>query len=55
MSILALHAIALQAAREEQGHTELPMPPVAFGIVAMCIFIALLLITFAFRHAGTRH
>ena len=35
--------------------TELPVEPIWFGVIAMGIFIALLLVTFAFRSVHTRH
>ncbi|GAA2529308.1 hypothetical protein [Rarobacter incanus] len=34
---------------------ELPFPPIAFGIIAFSALIALLAVTFAFRHVGSRH
>ena len=37
------------------GGQELPMPPEAFGIIALCILLALLLVTFAFRNMAARH
>ena len=54
MSIQALVALALDTSEETAG-AQLPMPPVAFGIVCLRIFIALLLVTFAFRNIGQRH
>ena len=37
------------------GGQELAMPPLAFGIVALCILLGMLLITFGFRNIGQRH
>ncbi|SDQ05322.1 hypothetical protein [Quadrisphaera sp. DSM 44207] len=34
---------------------ELPLPSVAFGLIAFGILMALLAITFAFRSIGKRH
>lgn len=34
--------------------TELPIPPVAFGIISFTILLALLLFTWAFRSVWTR-
>lgn len=39
----------------EEVVNELPIPPAAFGILAMSTFVLLLLVTFAFRSVGTRH
>ncbi|NAZ87167.1 hypothetical protein [Kineococcus indalonis] len=36
-----------------EGH--LPMAPIAFAIVAGCILLAMLLVTWAFRSVGNRH
>ena len=58
MSIQALAQYALTATENAQiaEHArELPMPPLAFGIVTMCILMSLLLITFGFRNTGSRH
>lgn len=56
---LALAAAFTSAAVEEAEHAhvvnELPMSPVAFGVVAMVAWIVLLGITFCFRSVGTRH
>jgi hypothetical protein len=50
---LASQTITTLAA--ESGERHLPMPPVAFGILALVGFIVLLGITFAFRSSGTKH
>ncbi|WP_162836187.1 hypothetical protein [Demequina sediminicola] len=34
---------------------ELPIPPVAYGLLAFTGLMALLFVTFAFRSIGTRH
>ena len=44
---------ALRAA--EAATTQLPFPPVVFGIGAFVGLVALLLLTYAFRNAGSRH
>lgn len=49
-----MHAFALIAAADEAVRT-LPFPPVVFGIGAFGGLVALLLVTFAFRNAGSRH
>ncbi|PPK94162.1 hypothetical protein CLV92_10861 [Kineococcus xinjiangensis] len=36
------------------GHQE-ALPALAYGVIALCILMALLLITFAFRNMGARH
>ncbi|GAA4965380.1 hypothetical protein [Kineococcus glutinatus] len=51
---MLIQAFVAQVAEEAEG-TELPMSPLAFGIVAMCVLVALLLVTFAFRNTGSRH
>ncbi len=40
---------------ENPGHTELPMAPEAYGLIALAVFAVLLLITWAFRSTGSRH
>lgn len=47
--------VAAAAAEEGEHLKELPIPPVAFGLLAVVAFAALLLVTFAFRSVGTRH
>jgi len=47
-----VHAFLSEAA--EKTH-DLPFPPVVFGIGAFAGLVALLLITYAFRNAGSRH
>jgi hypothetical protein len=36
-------------------HSELPIPPLMFGIIAMSIFILLAFITFSYRDVANRH
>lgn len=48
-------AILATAATESEHVRELPMPPWAYGAVALAGLLGLLLVTFAFRSAGTRH
>lgn len=43
------------AATEGETLRELPIPPVAFGLVALAAFGALLVLTYAFRSVGNRH
>jgi hypothetical protein len=51
-----LHALVAEAAQEtEQVHGHLPFPPIAFGIIAVCVLAAMLIVTMAFRSVGTRH
>jgi hypothetical protein len=50
---LAVHAVLAAETTEKPRH--LPMPPVAFGILALVAFIVLLCITYAFRSSGTKH
>ncbi len=46
---------ALSRAAEEAAHQELPIPPLAYGLIAFGALMALLLVTYAFRSVGTRH
>lgn len=50
-------ATAIVATAEGAGHVvnELPMPPIAFGAIAMVIFVALGIATFSFRDVANRH
>ncbi|MDM7853939.1 hypothetical protein [Cellulomonas alba] len=47
-----MHAVLTEAAEHAR---ELPFDPVVFGVGAFVGLVAMLLITFAFRSAGTRH
>jgi uncharacterized membrane protein len=37
------------------GHNELPIPAIAFGVIALVGFIALGLITWSYRDVANRH
>lgn len=51
-----LHALVAQANQAtEEVHGELPMPPIAFMIVALCLLAMMLIVTLAFKSVGTRH
>ncbi|MBD8080683.1 hypothetical protein [Cellulosimicrobium arenosum] len=46
----------VQAAEEgSEIVNELPIPPLAFGLLAFGALVSLLLVTYAFRSIGTRH
>ena len=47
-------ALLVSAATEEPKR-HLPIPPWAFGLLAVAAFVVLLLVTFAFRSTGTKH
>ena len=47
MNLLASEAIVF--------HTELPIPALAFGAIALGIFIALGLVTWSYRDVANRH
>lgn len=53
MSLLATTFIAA----EEGGHavTELPISPLAVGIIVFTIFFVLAIVTFSFRDVANRH
>ncbi len=38
-----------------EGASSLPMPPAAFGLLAIAVFALLLLITLAFLNVSNRH
>ncbi len=46
---------ALVAAENAEKASTLPIPPVAFGLLALAALGFLLLVTFAFRSVGNRH
>ncbi|AEE46539.1 hypothetical protein [Cellulomonas fimi] len=51
-----MHSVLIAAAEETAAHgSELPFPPVVFGVGAFVGLVAMLLFTFAFRSVGTRH
>lgn len=39
----------------DEHAAELPIPPAAYGILALSALVALLLVGYAFRSVGTRH
>ena len=51
--MIALLSAAAEAAEEHQN--ELPIPPLAFGLLAFTSLMALLFVAFAFRSVGSRH
>ncbi|MFB9378235.1 hypothetical protein ACFFKU_08730 [Kineococcus gynurae] len=53
--LYALAASAANQAEEAHAGVDLPMAPVAFGIVAICILMGMLIATMGFRSVGTRH
>jgi hypothetical protein len=46
-------ALLVTAAEEPKRH--LPIPPWGFAVLALCVFVILLVVTFAFRSSGTKH
>ena len=52
---MTLSTFVATAAAEGEQLRELPIPPVAFGLVALAAFGALLVATFAFRSVANRH
>lgn len=34
---------------------ELPIPPVAYGLISFAVLMGMLFVTYAFRSVGTRH
>jgi hypothetical protein len=36
-------------------HSELPIPPVAYGIIAMSVFVVLAFIVYSYRDVANRH
>jgi len=51
-----LHALVFEAAAQTEEHgVDLPFPPIAFGIIAICLLMSLLIVTWAFKSVGTRH
>lgn len=50
---MALQVIGLMAEGEKVN--ELPMSPVAYGLIAVVVFAVLLGVTFAFRSVANRH
>ena len=52
---LALHVVAAAQAETAEPQRHLPMPPEAYGVLALVVFLILLAITWAFRSSGTKH
>ena len=52
---MSLSYVAAAAAAEGETLRELPIPPVAFGLISLAVFGALLVATYAFRSVGHRH
>ena len=50
-----MHAALLAAVESAEVAHELPMAPVAYGIVAFGALLAMLGTAYAFRSVGTRH
>jgi hypothetical protein len=48
-----MHSVLIAAVEEVEN--ALPIPPIGYAILALTTFVALLLVTFAFRSVGTRH
>ena len=46
---------AVQIAQETTEHAELPIEPVALGLLAFGGLVFALLVTYAFRNVGSRH
>lgn len=36
-------------------HSELPLPPLVFGIIAMSVFVLLAFVVFSYRDVANRH
>jgi hypothetical protein len=53
VNVFALLSAGAEAT-EEVSHA-LPIPPLAFGLLAFGALMGLLFVTFAFRSVGTRH
>ena len=52
---LALHLVAAAQSETAEPQRHLPMPPEAYGVLALVVFLILLGITWAFRSSGTKH
>lgn len=39
----------------EEGHQALPMPPIAYGLLAVVFFLVLLGVLWTFRNTGLKH
>jgi hypothetical protein len=53
--VISVLALALVAAAQTEETRQLPMPPWAFGLIAIGTFAALLAVTYSFKSAGTKH
>lgn len=42
-------------ATAEAGHTELPIPTWAYGVIALVVFLVLALVIWSFREVANRH
>ena len=51
----ALQVVTAAQAETAQPERHLPMPPEAYGVLALVAFLILLAITWAFRSSGTKH
>jgi hypothetical protein len=47
--------VLVEGTEGAEAARELPIPPLAFGLLTLAVFAALLLVTFAFRSVGNRH
>lgn len=50
-----MNTLLSAAAAAEEVHRELPIPPLAYGLLAIAGLMGLLFVTYAFRSVGTRH
>jgi len=50
-----VHAVLLAVEEHAEVTTQLPIPPVGYGLLAFGALVALLAVTYAFRSVGTRH
>ena len=50
-----VHAVLLAVEEHAEVTTQLPVPPVGYGLLAFGALVALLAVTYAFRSVGTRH
>ena len=52
---VVISAVVLAAEEGAEAASHLPIPPLAYGLLAFGGLVALLLVTYAFRSVGTRH
>jgi hypothetical protein len=50
-----LLASAVENQNEAAHGTELPIPPIAFGLIALGVFVGLFLLLWAFRSVANKH